>query len=114
VSFPKPDPAVARQLLREMIEREFLGKSRAAVTVRKQMADFLAHHATQDPPPPILFRGETGVGESLLARVAHQAGRRRAGPFLVFQDEAIPELLYEAELFGLAPGSFTPPRPGLF
>jgi DNA-binding NtrC family response regulator len=91
-----------------------LGKSRAANDVRKRIADFLARHGTEHPPPPILFRGEVGVGKSLLARLIHQVGPCPDGPFVVSNDWAIPEPLHEAALFGIAPGSFTPPRPGLF
>ncbi len=36
---------------------EFLGASRAAAAVREQIADFLARHGTEHPPPPILLRG---------------------------------------------------------
>jgi len=88
--------------------------SRAAAAVRKQIADFLARHGTDHPPPPILLRGEVGVGKSLLAQLIHHAGPRPDGPFVVFDCAATPSFLHETVLFGLAPGGFTPPRPGLF
>lgn len=92
----------------------FLGKSRAAAGVRKRIADFLARHGTEHPPPPILLRGEVGVGKSLLARLIHQAGPCPDGPSSIFDCAEMPPALHESELFGIAPGGFTPPKPGLF
>jgi transcriptional regulator with PAS, ATPase and Fis domain len=97
---------VARHVLRE-IRQEFLGESRAAAVVREQIADFLARHATEHPPPPILFRGEVGVGKSLLARLTHRAGPRADGPFVDFNCASLPDSLLEPELFGYEEGAFT-------
>src|SRR5713101_5629507 len=99
MSFSDLDPAVARHVLRE-IGQEFLGASRAAAAVREQIADCLARHGTEHPPPPILLHGEAGVGKSLLARLIHQAGPRPDGPFAVVNCAAIPATLLEAYLFG--------------
>jgi DNA-binding NtrC family response regulator len=95
---------VSRHVLRE-IERTFLGTSRAAAAVREQIVAFLARHAAEQPPPPILLRGEAGVGKSLLARLIHQAGPRRDGPFVDFDCTAFPETLLESKLFGYEPGA---------
>lgn len=55
----------------------------------------------------ILVTGESGTGKELIVRAIHQAGRRKAGPFVVVNCGAIPASLIESEFFGHEPGSFT-------
>lgn len=56
---------------------------------------------------PVLLRGETGVGKELFARAIHYNGLRRAEPFVPVNCGAIPEQLFENEIFGHARGAFT-------
>lgn len=68
----------------------------------KKEAMFIARSSST-----VLLTGESGVGKDMFARGIHEASPRAKHPFIKVNCVSIPETLFESELFGYAPGSFT-------
>jgi len=86
---------------RARLDATLLGVSRGMQTLRRQVLDLAAL------PVNVLIRGETGSGKELIARCLHDFGPRADKPFVALNCAAIPEQLFEAELFGHESGAFT-------
>ncbi len=55
----------------------------------------------------LLVQGETGTGKDVVARAVHESSPRKSGAFVPVDCGAIPETLFESELFGHVRGAFT-------
>lgn len=60
----------------------------------------------------VLLSGETGTGKELFAQAIHNESDRRNQPFIAINCGAIPNELFESELFGYEEGAFTGARKG--
>ncbi|GGM14158.1 transcriptional regulator [Pseudomonas asuensis] len=78
-----------------------IGYSRSMETLRRQVLELA------NTPVNILLRGETGSGKELVARCLHDFSTRTTKPFVALNCAAIPDTLFEAELFGHESGAFT-------
>ncbi len=55
----------------------------------------------------VMLLGESGVGKEVLAKLIHSSSKRSKGPFVNINCSAIPNNLFESELFGFEGGTFT-------
>jgi two-component system, NtrC family, response regulator PilR len=78
-----------------------LGTSTAMHNMREMIARVARSQA------PVHISGESGTGKELVAKLIHESGPRRDGPFVPVNCGAIPTELMESELFGHKRGSFT-------
>ena len=93
-------------LRRELAEQgtlapRIIGRSLAIEQVRKLIANVAPTDAS------VLINGDTGAGKELIARSLHELSPRRDKPFLAVNCGALPEPMFESEMFGYEPGAFT-------
>ncbi len=60
-----------------------------------------------DTPVNILITGETGTGKELIAKTIHYNSSRSEKPFIALNCSAIPETIFESEMFGIEKGVAT-------
>lgn len=95
---------IQRELAAEIGLAQLAGHDPAFLKVLEQIALFGANDA------PVLFTGETGTGKELCARVTHLLSKRHLGPFIPVDCGALPDHLFENEVFGHMRGAFTDAR----
>jgi DNA-binding NtrC family response regulator len=93
--------AASRATLRRNQERFTLKNIVAQSRAMQDVFELLSSVAGLDTT--VLIHGETGVGKELLARSLHFSGARRDKPFAAVNCAAIPEELFESELFARPP-----------
>lgn len=82
----------------------FWGESEAMSRIRETVEKVAVTDAN------ILITGENGTGKEMLAREIHRLSTRRGGTMVSLDMGAIPDTLFESELFGHVKGAFTDAR----
>jgi DNA-binding NtrC family response regulator len=86
---------------RDYREVEFVGKSPAAQKVLREVAKVAR------TPSSALVTGESGTGKEVVAKLIHFQSSVADKPFIAVHCAALPENLFESELFGYEKGAFT-------
>ncbi|SLM31552.1 Acetoacetate metabolism regulatory protein AtoC [Desulfamplus magnetovallimortis] len=94
-----------QQLQQELEQKELPLKLVAQSSSMKEVLSLVSRVAQQDWP--VLVYGETGTGKEVISRLIHLTGNRDKEPFIDINCAAIPENLFESELFGHIKGAFT-------
>ncbi|GED40753.1 sigma-54 interaction domain-containing protein [Cobetia marina] len=101
--------ALCEQAAREQAECEDaaleLGELQVKSPVMREIALLLKRVAPTNAT--VLMLGESGVGKTAFAHQLHRWSQRADGPFIEVNCGAIPESLFESEMFGYQAGAFT-------
>jgi DNA-binding NtrC family response regulator len=90
-----------RQLLAQEETKPWVCQSKSMVAIEQLIKQIAPTDAN------VLILGENGTGKSLLAERIHQLSSRQSSPFISVNMAAIPDTLFESELFGHQKGAFT-------
>ena len=94
--------ALRRELAgQDTLAPRIIGKSPAMEQVRRLIANVAPTDAA------VLINGDTGAGKELIARSLHELSPRCGKPFVAVNCGALPEPMFESEMFGYEAGAFT-------
>ena len=82
----------------------FWGSTKSMERIRRMVEKIAPTDAT------VLITGENGTGKDMLARAIHAASLRNEKEMVAVDAGAIPDTLFESELFGYVKGAFTDAR----
>jgi len=85
----------------DTLETRLIGNDAAMVELRRRVARLA------DVDADVLIVGETGTGKEVVARALHDYGKRSERPFVAINCAAVPETIFESEVFGYERGAFT-------
>ncbi|WP_254434193.1 sigma 54-interacting transcriptional regulator [Halobacillus sp. Marseille-Q1614] len=83
-----------------------IGDSESAANIKRLARKVAKTNVT------VLISGESGTGKEMYARGIHHLSSLSPGPFICVNCGAIPEALFESELFGYEEGAFTGAKKG--
>ncbi|MCW8864882.1 MAG: sigma-54 dependent transcriptional regulator [Colwellia sp.] len=90
-----------RQLLAADKQKPWICQSKSMLAIEQLVEQMAPTDAN------VLILGENGTGKSLLAERIHQLSLRQQAPLIAVNMAAIPDNLFESELFGHQKGAFT-------
>ncbi|MFH2068237.1 MAG: sigma-54 dependent transcriptional regulator [Candidatus Omnitrophota bacterium] len=93
--------AYLQTISRDYREAEFVGRGPAAQKVLQEVA------RVARTPSSVLITGESGTGKEVVAKLIHYHSSSADKPFIAVHCAALPENLFESELFGYEKGAFT-------
>ncbi len=82
-------------------DSDFIGNSEPVLKIRKMITRIASSDST------VLILGENGTGKELVAKEIHKQSDRRDEVFVHVDIGAVPDTLFESELFGHVKGAFT-------
>jgi len=93
-------------LLRENINKSYISKG---IVIPGLIMQEVLDQAKLVAPTnmSVLLQGESGSGKEVIANIIHKMSGRNNGPFVAVDCGAIPDTLFESELFGYEKGAFT-------
>ncbi len=94
-------PLIENQQVEEKTSSLLIGNSPVMQRIRERLQRAARRDVT------VLLTGESGTGKEVAARFVHQHSSRASQPFIPVHCAAIPEGLFESELFGHCKGAFT-------
>lgn len=83
---------------------DIIGESPVILQIKELAARIAASNST------VLITGESGTGKELFAQAIHGLSSRKNHPFVAVNCAAIPDELFESEVFGYEPGAFSGAR----
>lgn len=101
-----PKKEISHQLQSDNYLEQIIGQSEELTKLKRMTRKVAQTEAT------VLITGDSGTGKELFAKSIHQLSDYRSGPFVCVNCGAIPEQLFESELFGYEDGSFTGAKRG--
>lgn len=90
-----------KEISQEYQLNNIIGQSKAMREIFKTIGSASTSRVT------VLIRGESGTGKELIAKAIHYNSTDKNRPFIAINCTAIPETLFESELFGHEKGAFT-------
>lgn len=106
-AFEKRAQTLTRRLCHDYLESAsgidalLMGQSEQMLNLREWVQDLALTQAN------VLIYGETGSGKEQVALALHQCGPRAHSPYVAINCAAVPESMFESEMFGHEAGAFT-------
>ncbi|WP_017797917.1 sigma 54-interacting transcriptional regulator [Oceanobacillus kimchii] len=101
-----PKKEISHQLQSDNYLEQIIGQSEELAKLKRMTRKVAQTEAT------VLITGDSGTGKELFAKSIHHLSDYKSGPFVCVNCGAIPEQLFESELFGYEDGSFTGAKRG--